>query len=145
MATPDLPTPPVDSSLFNNPFKAFWHAITHISCTGRACRKEYWMAFLGNIIVAVILGALLGVIDVIVFDAVEQDSLFLTVVDKLYDLLTLVVFLPLGIRRLHDTGRSGWWCLIGLIPIIGAIVLLVFLCTDSESGENKYGANPKGC
>lgn len=48
-----------------------------------------------------------------------------------------------SVRRLHDTGRSGWWLLIGLIPLAGAIVLLVFLCTDSEPGPNRFGPSPK--
>jgi uncharacterized membrane protein YhaH (DUF805 family) len=47
------------------------------------------------------------------------------------------------IRRLHDTNRRGWWALIGLVPLAGAIVLLVFTVEDSNKGENKYGASPK--
>lgn len=62
-------------------------------------------------------------------------------------LLGLIFFIPglaVAVRRLHDTGRSGWWILISLIPIIGGIVLLIFYCTDSQIGENDYGPNPKG-
>ena len=58
----------------------------------------------------------------------------------------LALFLPglaVGIRRLHDTDRSGWWILIGLIPIIGWILLIVWYCTDSKP-DNQYGPNPKG-
>ena len=65
-------------------------------------------------------------------------------------MLALVVslgfFLPnlaLGIRRLRDTDRSGWFILISLIPIVGAIVLLVFFCQDSKPGQNRYGSSPK--
>ncbi len=47
------------------------------------------------------------------------------------------------VRRLHDTGRSGWWVLIGFIPLVGGIILLVFMCQDSEPGANRFGANPK--
>ena len=47
-------------------------------------------------------------------------------------------------RRLHDTDRSGWWMLIALIPLVGWIVLLIFMCLDSTPGENRFGANPKG-
>jgi len=46
-------------------------------------------------------------------------------------------------RRLHDTGRSGWWLLIAFVPIVGAIVLIVFYVQDSAAGENAFGANPK--
>lgn len=58
----------------------------------------------------------------------------------------LAVFLPsltVGVRRLHDTDRTGWWLLISLVPIIGTIVLLVFLVQDSQPTENQYGPNPK--
>ncbi len=58
----------------------------------------------------------------------------------------LIAFLPaLGaiVRRLHDTGRSGWWFLISLIPIAGVILLLIWFCTEGERGDNKYGSDPK--
>ena len=51
--------------------------------------------------------------------------------------------MAVGVRRLHDTGRSGWWVLIALLPIIGAIVLLVFMARDSQPGSNQWGPNPK--
>ena len=51
--------------------------------------------------------------------------------------------LALSVRRLHDIGRTGWWVLISIIPVIGAVVLLVFMSLDSEPGSNRYGANPK--
>jgi uncharacterized membrane protein YhaH (DUF805 family) len=59
----------------------------------------------------------------------------------------LAVFLPglaLAVRRLHDTGRTGWWMLIGFIPLIGLIVLIIFFVVDSQPGANPYGPNPKG-
>ena len=62
-------------------------------------------------------------------------------------LLLLVFFIPslaVAIRRLHDTGRSGWWILLGLIPVLGGLVLLVFYCIDSQEGANAWGLNPKG-
>ena len=65
----------------------------------------------------------------------------------LYLIYTLAFLLPsiaVAIRRLHDTGRTGWWLLLALIPLIGAIVLIVFYCLDSQPGENEYGPNPKG-
>lgn len=80
-------------------------------------------------------------------------SLVLTLLDKLlhigtllttlYSLAVLLPSLSVAVRRLHDTGRSGWWLFIALIPIIGAIILLVFMCLDSQPGDNKYGPNPK--
>ena len=61
----------------------------------------------------------------------------------IYALAVLIPSLAVSVRRLHDTDRSGWWLLIALVPLIGAIVLLVFLVLDSSSGQNQYGANPK--
>jgi uncharacterized membrane protein YhaH (DUF805 family) len=61
--------------------------------------------------------------------------------------LVLAFFVPgiaVGIRRLHDTGRSGWWLLISLVPLVGGIILLVFLVTDGTKGPNEYGPDPKG-
>jgi len=58
-------------------------------------------------------------------------------------LAVLIPGLAVAIRRLHDTNRSGWWFLIVLVPLIGAIVLLVFLLQDSQPSENQYGPNPK--
>ena len=61
-------------------------------------------------------------------------------------IVSLALLLPslaVNVRRLHDTGRSGWWILIGLIPVIGFIVLLVFECQDSQPGTNAYGPSPK--
>lgn len=66
-----------------------------------------------------------------------------SVLTGLYSLAVLLPTLAVSVRRLHDTGRSGWWLLIGLIPLIGGIILLVFSCMDSDPNENQYGPNPK--
>jgi uncharacterized membrane protein YhaH (DUF805 family) len=63
---------------------------------------------------------------------------------SLYSLAILLPSLGVGIRRLHDTGRSGWWYFIALIPLVGIIVLLVFWIQDSQPGDNQYGVNQKG-
>lgn len=62
----------------------------------------------------------------------------------IFRLIIPLLSLSVMIRRLHDTGRSGWACLIGLVPFVGALILLLWLCEDSKPGENKYGENPKG-
>ncbi len=98
--------------------------------SGRARRKEYWFFALFNFIVAIILG-LIAV------------AIHTRVLSYLYSLAVLIPSLAVAIRRLHDTGRNGWWILIGLIPFVGDIILLVLFCFDSEPGENKYGSNPK--
>lgn len=66
-----------------------------------------------------------------------------SILSGIFALATLLPSLAVTVRRLHDIGRTGWWILISLIPLIGTIVLLVFTCTDSEPGDNQYGPNPK--
>jgi uncharacterized membrane protein YhaH (DUF805 family) len=104
--------------------------------SGRARRQEYWMFALSNVIIVLFLGIIDGMAD----SDFEGSRSTLT---TLYVLATLVPFLAVGVRRLHDTGRSGWWMLIGVIPIIGAIVLLIFIIQDSQLMDNQYGPNPK--
>jgi len=105
--------------------------------SGRARRKEYWMFALFNmifIIVAMILDNVLGL---------TVGELPYGVFYFLYAFAVLIPGLAVSVRRLHDVGKSGWMILIALIPIIGAIWLLVLTVTDSNSGENQYGLNPK--
>ena len=104
---------------------------------GRARRKEYWMFFLFNMVFAVL--ALL--IDIAAGTAnLDSGS---GVFQGIYSLAVLIPGLAVGVRRLHDVGKSGWMLLIALIPIIGAIWLLVLMVTDSKEGTNKWGENPK--
>lgn len=98
---------------------------------GRARRQEYWMFTLFNIIIIAVLFA----IDV---------ALGLGFLNLIYSLAVLVPSIAVCIRRLHDTGKSGWWILISLVPAIGAIVLIVFMVLDSTPGDNQFGPNPKG-
>ena len=105
--------------------------------SGRARRKEYWYFVLFNIIIAVVL----AVIDRVIGTSHGGGAGLL---GSLYSLAVLLPGIAVTVRRLHDTDRSGWWLLIGLIPVIGAIVLFVFVVGDSTPGENQYGPNPKG-
>ena len=105
--------------------------------SGRARRKEYWFFVLFNIIIALALTFIdfsTGLYDV------ESE---IGLLSSLYSLAVLVPSIAVTIRRLHDTGRTGWWFLIAFVPIIGAIVLLVFMVFDSTPGDNQYGPNPK--
>jgi uncharacterized membrane protein YhaH (DUF805 family) len=102
--------------------------------SGRARRKEYWMFALFNIIVLVLIGIVVGFVSQVGASALGT----------IYALLVFVPGLAVSVRRLHDTGRSGWWLLISLIPLLGWIVLLIFVVLDSQPGENQYGPNPKG-
>ena len=102
---------------------------------GRARRKEYWMFVLINFII----GVVLGLISPTSGDPANGQSLLLSI----YTLAMLLPSIAVGVRRLHDIGRTGWWMLISLIPLIGVLVLIVFFVQDSEPKENQYGPNPK--
>ena len=105
----------------------------YVDFSGRARRKEYWMFMLFNFIV----GLGVGVVDAIL----EAEG----ILSSGYSLAAILPGLAVFTRRMHDIGKSGWWWLIGLVPVVGAIVLLIFACTDSQAGDNAYGPNPKGC
>lgn len=100
--------------------------------SGRARRKEYWMFFLINMII----NAILNVIQEII-------GMEFPVLTLIYSLVVLLPSIAVGVRRLHDTDRSGHWMWLMFIPIIGSIVLLVFLCQNGTSGSNRYGNDPK--
>lgn len=125
---------------FATAVKSFWSNYTNFK--GRARRSEYWFIQLfliaTNIAVAVVDLALMNG-DVERFIANGGGG----IVGLIWILATIVPALAVLIRRLHDTNRSGWWALIGLVPVAGAIVLLVFTVEDSNKGVNKYGASPK--
>ncbi|QPB83175.1 DUF805 domain-containing protein [Pseudoalteromonas rubra] len=104
---------------------------------GRARRKEYWVFILSSILVSVVL----GLVDITLGLYSEEAGLGL--LSGLYALAIIIPSIALSVRRLHDTGRSGWWVLLSLIPLIGPIVLIVFYVMDSKPGENEYGPNPK--
>ena len=97
--------------------------------SGRARRKQYWMFGLIYLLLYFAVAAI---------DYVLGTQLFALI----FSLALLIPSISIATRRLHDTGRSGWWQLIVLIPIIGIIVLLIFLVQDSHA-DNEYGPNPK--
>ena len=100
--------------------------------SGRAQRAEYWYFVLFNIIVAILIAIISGIIG--------DTKGFLTLI---YAILVFVPHLAVVVRRLHDVGKSGWMILLVLIPIIGSIWLFVLLVSDSIAEDNKYGPNPK--
>ncbi len=101
--------------------------------SGRARRSEYWYFVLFNILIMLAL----AIVDAVVFGTRYG------VLSTIFNLATLVPSMAVLVRRLHDTGRTGWWVLIGLVPFLGWVVLLVFVVQDSHAGENEYGPNPK--
>ena len=94
---------------------------------GRAGRAEFWWFELANLIITVVLSILGRATDVF------------NVIGFAYAIAVLVPSVAVGIRRLHDTDRSGWWLLIVLVPLVGVIVLLVFLASQGTPGPNQYG------
>lgn len=102
----------------------------YVEFSGRARRKELWMFVLFNAIISVVL-------------SLADRALGIALLGTLYSLAVLLPSVAVAIRRLHDTGRTGWWLLIGFIPIIGWIVLIIFYAQDSQPGPNQYGPNPK--
>ncbi len=109
----------------------------YVTFSGRAQRAEYWFFVLFNLLITFGLGMIDGVIGT--FDPVSGSGLL----SSLYTLAVLLPGLAVSVRRLHDTGRSGWWILIALVPILGFIVLIIFFVQDSEEGANRFGTNPK--
>jgi uncharacterized membrane protein YhaH (DUF805 family) len=100
-----------------------------LTFNGRASRSAYWWYALALLIVDVVLQIISGV----------AGSSALAVLVSLILIVVGLSGLSVGIRRLHDTDKSGWWILIGLIPIIGTIILIVFLCTPGTPGPNRFG------
>ena len=105
--------------------------------SGRARRKEFWFFVLFNIIISIVLAVIDGV------TGSFSPEAGMGLLGGIYTLAVLIPGRAVSVRRLHDTERSGWWLLIALVPLIGAIVLLVFMVQDSKPGQNQYGANPK--
>lgn len=105
--------------------------------SGRSRRKEYWMFSLFNCIICLPL-YVLG----LVFHEDAIGSIFIGLY-CIYALAILVPGLAVSVRRLHDISKSGWWILIAFVPIVGGLILLVFMCLDSVPGANEYGPNPK--
>ena len=98
--------------------------------SGRARRNEYWYFILFDAIISIVL----GLIDYLVG---------LYILSTVYALGVLLPSIGVSIRRLHDTGRSGWWLFIGLVPLAGPIILLIYMVSDSQEGTNQYGPSPK--
>ncbi len=106
--------------------------------SGRARRSEYWYFTLFSMIAIAILRTLDQ------SSGRYNDETHSGTLESIYGLIVLIPTLSLGVRRLHDTGRSGWWLLINLVPVAGWIINLIFDLQDSQPGSNQYGASPKG-
>lgn len=110
--------------------------------SGRARRSEYWYFVLFTLLTAIAASIVGGIIGGIIGDAATAGVIGMAC----YYLCCLALLLPglaVSVRRLHDTGRSGWWLLISFVPLVGGIAILIFTLTDSKP-DNQYGPNPKG-
>lgn len=93
--------------------------------TGRSQRAEFWWFVLVHLIIVVVLGWVSELLS------------------SIYGLAVLLPAIGVSVRRLHDTGKTGWWLLLHFLPVIGTIILIVLLVQDSDEGANEYGPNPK--
>lgn len=106
---------------------------------GRARRKEFWMYSLFTVLISLVLSVVDGVLGL----EIGGSGLYGGWLGAIYGLVTFIPGVAVSVRRVHDTGRSGWWLLIALIPLIGIIVLLVIECLDGTPGDNRFGPSPK--
>ena len=106
--------------------------------SGRSRRKEYWMFFLFVIIVAIVLGIIEGVLGLtgMIGPYGPLTALFL--------LGIIIPAIAVQVRRFHDQDKTGWFVLLGLIPFVGGLIVLVFMCLEGTRGPNQYGPDPKG-
>ena len=113
--------------------------------SGRSRRREYWMFVLLNLLLSLAVWTLLAVTFLAGMSETEMTVVMLPVF-ILYGLVVLAFMIPglaVTVRRLHDTDRSGWTLLLALVPLVGAILLIVYYCTEGTAGPNRFGPDPK--
>lgn len=117
-------TKPAESASvgFGTAIKLFFQNYANFS--GRSRRSEYWWACLFNAIASLVIGNI-------------------PVVGFIWAIGVIVPGISLCVRRLHDIGKSGWWWFISMIPLAGGIIMLIWMCKDSEPGANQWGPSPK--
>jgi uncharacterized membrane protein YhaH (DUF805 family) len=103
----------------------------YVNFQGRARRSEYWFWFLFTFLLTFVASIIDGMMGMYLLGGLAF-------------LATVLPSIAVAVRRLHDTGRSGFWLFIALVPLVGFIVLIIFYIADSAPGANKYGPNPKG-
>jgi uncharacterized membrane protein YhaH (DUF805 family) len=122
-----------------NPLVSYWKKVVlenYANFDGRARRAEFWWYFLANLLISIACNIVDAVIGLGLGGGIG-------VLGLIYSLAVLVPGLAVGVRRLHDTGKSGWFLLLALIPIVGIIVLIVFWATDGQPTANQYGLSEK--
>lgn len=122
----------------------FWK--NYANFNGRSRRADYWWAMLCQMIIMMILGmGGMGQLTaaMITGQAPSAVGTILILVYVIFSLASLVPGIAIVVRRLHDIGKSGWWYFIAFVPLVGAILILVFMCTAGTAGDNMYGPDPK--
>jgi len=144
-STPPPPPPPPPSApggggyggvqpTLPNPLISYWKKVVlenYANFEGRARRAEFWWFFLATFIIG------------IVFNILIRISGIFALLDLIYVVAVFIPNIAVGIRRLHDTNKSGWYLLLWLIPIVGWIILIVFLATEGKRETNQWGPSPK--
>jgi uncharacterized membrane protein YhaH (DUF805 family) len=133
----DVPPPPPPANYgggapqpMSNPLVGYWKRVVlerYAQFAGRAGRAEFWWYFLAALIIGIVFNVLIAISNVF------------WVIYAIYGLAVLIPGLAVGVRRLHDTDKSGWWLLIALVPLVGIIVLIVFWATEGTPAPNRYG------
>ena len=132
--------------LFGRRYSIHWYLQVlkkYIVFSGRARRNEFWMFQIFNTLAFIIFPIISTIFPIIIGWDLDLILIVYGLSMGLYGLGTLIPSLAVSIRRLHDTGRSGWRLLVGLMPLVGWILTLIWYLSDSEARENKYGPNPK--
>ncbi len=140
--TPSRPAAPQDLGLWGY----FVQCLTkkYASFSGRARRKEYWSFFLFNMLILIVLYAFLMYASVQLFTSGSETLYYIAMaLMTIFSLGTLVPGLAVMVRRLHDIGKNGVYILMGLIPLVGGIILLIYACTEGTKGPNEFGPSPK--
>lgn len=119
-------------------YKKFWS--NYANFNGRTSRADYWWAFLANLLVGMVIGLVFGFISGLTGASNGEVSLGIpTLLSSIYSFAILVPSIAIGVRRLHDINKSGWYLLMGLIPLVGTIIILVYYLSNSVNTNNKYG------
>ena len=106
--------------------------LRYVDFRGRTRRAGFWYVVLINLIIGFVLNLL-----------APFSPMAVSVLSWAYSLATLIPGIALGVRRLHDIGRRGWWLLLALVPLVGSVVLIVWFCLEGTPGDNEYGPDPK--
>jgi len=116
----------------------------YVDFSGRSQRKEYWMFALFTIVVSLLIDGTLGGTWSVLAGLRATPGPAASLLGAIFALVNFLPSLAVAVRRLHDTDRSGWWFLIILVPLVGALVFIWFMVSDGTPGANRFGEDPKG-